>query len=199
MAADSSLERTVNKILDKTKDEILSGLRESLEESCGAVAGSLPMLEREYERLIGDGRKEADKLEKQLVGSSDLEARNKQLVLVEKSIGRVFAEAVRKIRAAKRDETYSTMLLKMLEEATKTLRTTNVTVFTNSKDKRLVQKSLSAMPNAQLSPDTIECMGGVVVKSSDGLMTFDNTIDARLERMKPLIRKEIAARFGVGG
>ena len=29
-------------------------------------------------------------------------------------------------------------------------------------------------------------------------MTFDNTIDARIERLKPLIRKEIASKFGVG-
>jgi len=29
-------------------------------------------------------------------------------------------------------------------------------------------------------------------------MTFDNTIDARLERLKPLIRKEIATKFGLG-
>ena len=29
-------------------------------------------------------------------------------------------------------------------------------------------------------------------------MTFDNTIDARFERMKPLIRKNIAAKFNLG-
>ena len=28
-------------------------------------------------------------------------------------------------------------------------------------------------------------------------MTFDNTLDAKIERLKPLIRKEIAAKFGV--
>ena len=29
-------------------------------------------------------------------------------------------------------------------------------------------------------------------------MTFDNTLDARIDRLKPLIRKEIASKFGVG-
>ena len=29
-------------------------------------------------------------------------------------------------------------------------------------------------------------------------MTFDNTLDARVERLKPLIRKDIAGKFGVG-
>ena len=41
-------------------------------------------------------------------------------------------------------------------------------------------------------------MGGVKVTSKDGSMTFENTIDARFERMKPLIRKNIAAKFNLG-
>ena len=41
-------------------------------------------------------------------------------------------------------------------------------------------------------------LGGVEVKSKDGTMTFNNTIDARVDRMKPLIRKDIATKFGLG-
>ena len=86
----------------------------------------------------------------------------------------------------------------MLDESTKILGTTEVTVFTNTKDKDLVQSTLSQFPGAELSPDTIDCLGGIIVKSKAGAMTFDNTIDARIQRLKPLIRKEIATKFGVG-
>ena len=51
---------------------------------------------------------------------------------------------------------------------------------------------------SELSSETIDCLGGITIKSKDGTMTFDNTIDARIERLKPLIRKEIASKFGVG-
>ena len=43
---------------------------------------SLPKLEQEYDKIISDGKKEADKIEKQIVGSADLEARNKQLIVI---------------------------------------------------------------------------------------------------------------------
>ena len=56
---------------------------------------------------------------------------------------------------------------------------------------------LSGFTGSELSSDTIECIGGVIIKSKDGAMTFDNTLDARIERLKPLIRKDIAAKFGV--
>ncbi len=86
----------------------------------------------------------------------------------------------------------------LLEESTNALGTTEVTVYTNSKDKQIVQPLLSKFSGAELSNDTIDCLGGVEVKSKDGTMTFNNTIDSRFERMKPLIRKEIAKKFGIG-
>ncbi len=57
---------------------------------------------------------------------------------------------------------------------------------------------MSKFSGAKLSSETIDCLGGVQVRSKDGTMTFTNTIDARLERMKPLIRKEIASKFDLG-
>ena len=182
----------------QTQQEIVSALRNSLEEAHTAMEESLSKLEREHARIVGDGRKEADKLEKQLVGSADLEVRNKQLMLVEESVRRVFDAATEKIRGADRDSAYAAMIAKMLQEAIEILRTPQVTVFTNSNDHDAVSQALSSVPEAQLSTEQIDCMGGVLIKSRDGSMTFDNTIDAKLERIKPLIRKEIASKFGIG-
>ena len=86
----------------------------------------------------------------------------------------------------------------MIEEATQILGTSEIIISTNAKDKDVVQSTVSQFSGAELSSETIECLGGIKVKSKDGAMTFDNTIDARIERLKPLIRKDIAAKFGVG-
>ncbi len=197
MASDSALERTIDKILGQTEKKILSNLDESLSESKKTLDDALPKLEQEYDKIIADGKKEADKIEKQIVGSSDLEARNKQLLLVEESVDKVFSQAIEQISNADRSGDYSNLIKTLLNEATNVLGTTEVQVLTNSKDKDVVQSTLSEFPGAQIS-DTIDCLGGVKVKSKDGTMTFDNTIDARVQRLKPLIRKEIAAKFGVG-
>jgi len=86
----------------------------------------------------------------------------------------------------------------LIEEATKILGTSEISISTNAKDKDVVQSALSQFSGAELLSETIDCIGGIKVKSKDGVMKFDNTIDARIERLKPLIRKEIAAKFGVG-
>ena len=197
MASDSALEQTIDKILGQTEKEIISNLDEALSESKKTLDDALPKLDQEYDKIIADGKKEADKIEKQIVGSSDLEARNKQLLLVEQSVDKVFSKAIDEISNVDRSGDYSNLIKTMLNEATKILGTTEVQVLTNTKDKDIVQSTLSEFPGAQIS-DTIDCLGGVKVKSKDGTMTFDNTIDARVQRLKPLIRKEIAAKFGVG-
>lgn len=196
--ANSALETTINKILDQTQKNILSNLQSAQENSQKTLDDALPRLEQEYNKIISDGKKEADKIEKQITGSSDLESRNKQLLALEEAVDKVFTKAIEQISNADRSGDYSNLIKSLLDESTKILGTTDVTVFTNSKDKDVVQSALSQFPGAELASDTIDCLGGIIIKSKDGAMTFDNTIDARIERLKPLIRKEIASKFGVG-
>ena len=148
--------------------------------------------------LSADGKKEADKIEKQIIGSADLQSRNKTLLIVQESTDKVLEKAKEKISNMDRNSEYSSLISKLLTEATSALNTSDVIVFTNSKDKDVVQSAVSSISGAELSNDTIDCMGGVKVTSKDGSMSFDNTIDARIELLKPLIRKDIAAQFNLG-
>jgi len=198
LASNSSLEQAIDKILAKTEKEILLDLKNSSSDSKQTLDNSLTKLEQEYDKIISDGNKEADKIEKQIIGSSDLEARNKQLTTVEESIDKVFTKALDEIANADRSGDYSKLIKSLFDESTKILGTTEIVVFTNSKDKDIVQSLLSQYSGAELSSETIDCLGGVKIKSKDGTMAFDNTIDAKVERLKPLIRKEISTQFGVG-
>lgn len=195
--ASSTLEQTINKILDQTKNRVTAALDDSLAESHRRIDASLAGLESEYDRIVSDGRKEADKIEKQIVGSSDLDARNRQLVVVEEAVDRVFAEALRQISGTGKKGSYSDLVEYLMEEATSTLGSTDVLVYASGADRDTVQSILTKFPGSELADAEIECLGGVRVKSRDGAMAFDNTLDARISRLKPLIRKEIAAKFGV--
>jgi V/A-type H+-transporting ATPase subunit E len=196
MGVDSALERTVEKILQNTEQQIVSSLKEALKSSQNTLANSQVTLEQEYDKILAEGKKEAEKLEKQIIGNADLDSRNKQLLLVEESIEKVFEKAITKLQSAERGSEYSKLISSLLQESIDTIGTSEIIVQTNSKDKSVVQSLLSKFSGATLSSDTIECLGGIRVQSKDGTMKFDNTIDARLDRLKPLIRKDIASKFG---
>jgi len=198
LASDSKLETTIDKILTLSEKEISSSLNSSFDESLQTLAKSESKFEQEYDRIVNEGKKEAEKIEKQIVGSADLESRNKQLRLVEEYVQKAFDKAVEQIKSSKHDANYSKLIETLLTEAIDTLGTKEVTVSTNSKDKEIVNSLLSKFPGSKLSSETIDCLGGVEVSSKDGSMSFNNTIDARLNRLKPLIRKEIATKFGLG-
>jgi len=198
LTSEPKLEKTIEKILSQSEVEILASLKTSYDESLETLSKSQSSLEQDYNKILDEGRKESYKIEKQIIGSSDLESRNKQLLLVEESVVKVFDKAIEKIEATSRNENYSKLITTLLDESTEALGTTEVTVYTNSKDQDVVKPLLSKYSGSELSSETIDCLGGVEVKSKDGSMTFNNTIDSRLERMKPLIRKEIASKFGLG-
>ncbi|MGI0010413.1 MAG: V-type ATP synthase subunit E [Nitrosopumilaceae archaeon] len=196
MTSSPALEKTVDKILNQSENDLLISLKQSLDDSKNTLSNSLSSLEQEYDRILADGKKEADKLQKQIIGSAALEARNKQLLLVEESVEKVFTKAIEKLNDLVRNEDYTKLVTQLLDESVKGLGTSNVIVECNSKDKSVVQSILSKFPAATLSSNTLNCLGGVIVKSKDGSMSFDNTINTRIERLKPLIRKDIAIRFG---
>ncbi len=198
MASHSALESTIDKILNNTEQSILENIKSGLDDSQQNLDNAVPKLESEYDKIISDGEKEADKIAKQIAGSSDIEARNKQLMALEDAVGKVFTKALDQIATADRDDNYSNLIKILIEEATQILGTSEIMISTNAKDKDVVQSVVSQFSGAELTSDTFECLGGIRVKSKDGTMTFDNTLDARIDRLKPLIRKEIAAKFGVG-
>jgi len=196
--ASATLEKTIDKILGQTENNVLSSIESALTESQQKLDDAIPKLEQEYDKIISDGKKEAEKMEKQIIGSSDLEVRNKQLMTLEDAVNNVFTKAIEQIGKTDRNSDYSNLIRTLLRESTKILGTSDITVLANSKDKDVVQSLLAEFPGSELSANSIDCLGGIIVKSKDGSMTFDNTLDAKIERLKPLIRKEIASKFGVG-
>ena len=197
MTSNSQLEQAIDKILNKTQNNILSEIQSALTDSQQNLDDSVPKLESEFDKIIADGKKEAEKIEKQIVGGADIEARNKQLMALEESVEKVFSKALEQIANADRSGDYSNLIKTLLTESTQVLGTSEITVLTNTKDKDVVQSVLSQFPGSELSSETIDCLGGIIAKSKDGAMTFDNTINARINRLKPLIRKGIAVKFGV--
>ncbi len=195
MNYDVALEKTIDKILKKSENELLESLNQSRDDSKKVLSDSLPSLEQEHDRIISEGKKDADKIQRQIIGSSDLAERNKQILLVEESVEKVIDKAMEKLRESGQKD-YTNLMTQLIDEAITSLGTKQVVITTNARDSNLVKSILKKFKGATLSSDTIECIGGIFVKSKDGSMNFDNTIDARLERLKPVIRKDVATKFG---
>ena len=177
---------------------MISQIDSAYEGSLSNLEASRDRLEAERTRIIESAKKQAENLKRQIVGSSRLAARNQELLMIENAVNNAFEEARKKLAASGGKDSYRTLMASLVEESVSSVGSDEVVVECNRNDAELVSKILADLQKknlrikAKVSDQHIEAIGGIRVKSADGTMTYDNTIDSRIERLKPLIRKNIA-------
>ncbi len=198
MSSSSSLERTINKVISQAEADFITQIDSSFQESLKNLAASRTKLEAEYNRILEGARKQGDNLKRQIVGSSRLSARNRQLVLIESAVNDTFEKAKTILASSNKENSYRLLMRKILKDSVMMIDSDQVIVECNKNDIDLVNEAISDSFNdnnklkIKISDHPLNAIGGIRLTSADGSMTFDNTLDSRIERLKPLIRKNIA-------
>jgi len=198
MSSNSALERTISKVLSQKEAELISKIDSAYEQSLNNLEASRGKLEAERAKIIESAKKQAENLKRQIIGSGRLAARNQELMMVEGAVNNAFEEARKKLATSGGKESYKELMSTIIEESVSSVGTGEVVIECNKNDAELIRKILADLQKknpkvqAKVSDHYIDVLGGIRVKSADGTMTYDNTIDSRIERLKPLIRKNIA-------
>jgi V/A-type H+/Na+-transporting ATPase subunit E len=195
MSSTSALEQTISKVLSQKEADLIKQLDLAYQESIANLESSRAKLQSEYTRIVEGAKKQAENLRRQIVGSSRLAARNKQLVLIETAVNEAFEKAKTTLRSSNKQQVYKVLITKMLQESISAIGTDEVIIQCNRDDFDLVKKAVASLSNNNvrmtLSDQPIDVIGGIRIKSIDGSTIYDNSLDSRIERFKPLIRKNI--------
>jgi len=191
----TSLERTIDKVLSQKESALISEINSALQNSLKNLESSKTNLQVEYDNIIESSKKQAENLKRQIIGSSTLNARNKELVIIESAIDEIFNKAREKLAQSNNEKNYEKLLTKMIEDSIAKLGS-DVVIQCNKTDLKLVKKistEESTIKKVQItvSDEVIDVIGGIKATSVDGTMTLDNTLDSSIESLKPLIRKDI--------
>jgi V/A-type H+/Na+-transporting ATPase subunit E len=200
MSSSSTLEHMIDKVLVQKEAELVSLIDSAYRESLDNLESSRSKLEAERTRIVEGARKQAENLKRQIIGSARLASRNQELVTIENAVNKAFEEAKKKLQASSSTDSYQDLLKRMVQESISAVgASTAVIIECNKNDAEIVRKAVSELRDAgkvqqqaEVSNHYIDVLGGIRIKSSDGTMTYDNTLDSRIERLKPLIRKNIA-------
>ncbi|HJS68286.1 MAG TPA: V-type ATP synthase subunit E family protein [Nitrososphaera sp.] len=198
MSSNSALERTINKVLSQKEAELVSQIDSAYQESLKNIETSQGKLEAERTKIVEAAKKQAENLKRQVVGSSRLSTRNQELLMIENAVNSAFEQARKKLASSGDKDSYKTLMTGIVEESVSSVGSGEVTVECNKGDADMVKKIIADLQKknpkvkVNFSSQPIDVIGGIKVKSGDGSMTYDNTIDSRIERLKPLIRKNIA-------
>jgi V/A-type H+/Na+-transporting ATPase subunit E len=191
----NSLERTIDKVLSQKESELISDIDSALQNSLKNLESSKSTLQVEYDAIIESSKKQAENLKRQIIGSSTLNARNKELVIIESAIDEIFTKAKEKLAQSNNEKNYEKLLTRLIQDSVSKLGSDTV-IQCSKADQKLVRKVSSQESTGKnmkisVSDDFIDIIGGIKATSADGTMTLDNTLDSNIESLKPLIRKDI--------
>jgi V/A-type H+-transporting ATPase subunit E len=191
----NSLERTIDKVLSQKESALISEIDSALQNSLKNLESSKSSLQVEYENIIQSSKKQGENLKRQIIGSSTLNARNKELLIIESAIDEIFNKAREKLAERNSQKNYEKLLTRMIEDTAAKLGF-EIIIQCNKTDLKLVKKLSSEISTEKkmkitVSDELIDIIGGIKATSVDGIMTLDNTLDSSIESLKPLIRKDI--------
>jgi V/A-type H+-transporting ATPase subunit E len=191
----NSLERTIDKVLSQKESVLISEIDSALQKSLKNLESSKSILEVEYDGIIESSKKQAENLKRQIIGSSTLNARNKELIIIESAIDEIFTKAKEKLAQSNNEKNYEKLLTRMIQDSVSKLGS-DIVIQCNKTDQKLVRKISSQESTGKnmkisVSDDFLDIIGGIKATSVDGTMTLDSTLDSNIETLKPLIRKDI--------
>lgn len=162
----------VEKILDKNYQETISKMKE---------------IEEEYTRKI-------ETLKKMIVSNAEIQVKNELLRLYSEYVDKAIELALEElIRDKKR---YHDGLSRLFLEAVNNIGEKNVIVYCNPADRKELEKIAKRFAKEsgieiEIREQEISKYGGVIATNGSGSIVFNNTIEARLMRIKEDIRKVV--------
>lgn len=185
---------TLEKVASEFEGEVLMELQEGRAQSLALIENSRKETREAVAKILETSVRQVEALEKQIVGSAELEARNSQLKAMEAAVADVFSSAAAQVSKLS-GQRYEASLNQLLKEAVSAIGV-NAMVSCSSRDAKLVFSTAKGIKgeHVKLTPGdkTLKTIGGVVLTTPDRSVRFDNTFEARLERMRPLLRKDVA-------
>jgi len=152
--------------------------------------------ERERAGIVEHARQEAVRLQRQAVSTAEMQARALELDHREQLLEKAFAAAAERLKAVPAQKDYPVVVKRLLGEAVGQVPVGSLDVLADRATLALLSKTLID----EISKDTGSTLAtgktlgsgiGVVVRTSDGRLQFDNTLETRLSRLKGVIRSAV--------
>jgi V/A-type H+-transporting ATPase subunit E len=192
---------TLDRVAGEFEQEILDDLQDGRTQALALVDSTRKVASEEAEKIITNGHKQGESLKRQIIGTAELGVRNSQLKAMEVVVNEVIETAVRGIEKAPPSR-YESAILRLIEEGIEVIGPQAV-ISCRSRDRTSVENAVRKLGKERVklsvSPETIETNGGVVLSAGNGSIRYDNTFEARLERMRPTLRKDVGALLARSG
>lgn len=154
----------------------------------------------EEEREVLAAKAHAERAYQQHVQAAELSLHSELDRVRWNLVNEVLASLPERLTQLAQDEArYLPLLLSWLREGARSIEREQLVVQVNARDLPLLQRNweqyaqqAAPQKRLELSAQTVQCIGGVLVTSSDGNIRFDNTFEGRMEKLSEALQGAIA-------
>jgi len=192
----NALDRVIKKVTEEAMKECLSLLNSAEKDAMELLDGEIHDTIAEATEIIESAKRQAELERSRILGMAEVEARNETLAAIEDYVNMTIERAMEKLRSAPALPDYKEAMRKLLLEGLNAIGS-DAKVWTNAEGMHILKElvdeiSMSTGLKVYVSDEPIDCIAGLKVSSLDGKVVFDNTVEGRLGRLRPLLRREIA-------
>ena len=196
----SGTNKIVESIMSEAQGKADVIIQEANAEVSSITAKAEKTAEAEKAKISDNGKKQSEMRYQQIISEAKMNARRAELGAKEEVIEAAFSKATDtlKAKAASGDEEYKDSLGKMIKEAADEIGGKDLILQLNEEDTKNMKDQLSGVSTFQIEDITftlgepIDAIGGAILKTSNGDIEVNNTIEARLDRFKSILRSEVA-------
>lgn len=193
-----SLERVIEETVSEAVAEYSKAMDEALSEALGRLHQLRSQIMLQANQDLERIKREAEAHRLRLSSQAELEEKRLYLTVIDEAVKKVLDAALERIRKERDGKRYIEAMRRLLAEAIEAIGGDEFKVWCSEEDlKRIneVAKEVAASSGVKITvaKQPIRCIGGVRVSNADETVIFDNTIEAKLERLGQAIRSEIVS------
>ena len=179
-----SAEKIIECIRKDSEKEVQKILQNAEEQVALNKEDAIKIAKSESDQILSEGKKQAENIKKIIISKANQDAKRKIMNVREKIIEECFSIAHQKLSVLKESE-YEKTVTKLIENGKKKIEGQCSVTISREIDKQIA-KNMGLRVTGE-----IESSGGIILISSDGRITLDNTFDGILKRKKNEIRIEV--------
>ena len=196
----SGTDKIVSSIMSEAQEKADAIIQDANVEVSAINANAEKTAETEKNKILDNGKKQSDMRYQQIISEAKMNARRAKLGAKEEVIEAAFNQATGelKAKAADNDDEYKDSLSKMIKEAADEIGSNDLIIHLNEADTNSFKQDLPSGDSFEIDGikftlgEPIKAIGGAILKTSNGDIEVNNTIEARLERYKSILRSEVA-------
>jgi len=193
----ATLDRVISEVVQEAFQTITKSLDEAQAEALRIVSKTLDEFMRERAAIEEAGRAEREAARQRILSTAEIQAKNMAIAAVEEEVSKVFETALSRLAEEAAGDRLKHVMERLLDEAVELIGK-DIVVESNEKGIEMLREIVangSYKVRITVSDKPIKTIGGLRAVSADGLTRLDNTLEARLERLKQSLRSEIAKMF----